>query len=209
MEDILDEPEILQKNNMFFTIWTKTTDTFKYILKNCPKKYVRSIIIWYGVSNAIDINLQMASIRHRSYSMSIIIAGSLLGWLVSWLIVYINAALMSWTGKWIGGRADTKQFITVSAWSLIPAICSVFPFSIQAILYNSVPISHQNVIMKIFYAPIRAVRIVLGIWSIVIFVKGTAVLQDFTIRKAILNTFLALLIIAVPVISLLAFNFFS
>jgi len=39
-----------------------------------------------------------------SFSMLIIIIGSLAGWLVSWLLVYLNSLLMSWTGKWLGGR---------------------------------------------------------------------------------------------------------
>ena len=210
MEDILDEPEIIsQKDNLLFTIWTQTTETYRYILKNRPLKPVNSIINWYGVSVAIRLNLQ-SLIRHNRISILSIIIASVVGWLLSWLIVYIDAFLMSWTGKWIGGRANTNQFVKVSAWSLIPAICSVFPFAIQATLFDtSVPILDQNLTIIIFYYFVVAIKTGLSVWSIVIFVKGTAVLQDFTIRKAILNTVLALLIIAVPVITLLAFNFFS
>src|ERR1700760_3833818 len=104
MEDILDEPEIIShQDNLFFTILTHTTDTFRFILKDYASKYRNLIINWYGVSFGIGLHLE-ALIRHDKFSMLSLIFLSLVGWLLSWFLIYLNSFLMSWTGEWIGGR---------------------------------------------------------------------------------------------------------
>jgi fatty acid desaturase len=110
---------------------------------------------------------------------------------------------MSWSGRWIGGHADMDEFITVSAWSYIPSIASVFPLAVQTIIFGGDSIDmmqNQNELMIFLYYLLMAARFALTIWSLVIFVKGTAVLQEFNYWKAILNVILAALIIFVPVI---------
>jgi len=111
MEDILEEPETIQEKDLFFSIWTKTTQTFTYIFKYCPTKYVDEIINCYGVANALTINLLFLLNRTRfSILFTFIIA--MLGWLLTWLGVYILSSLMSWSGRRIGGRADMEFYLS-------------------------------------------------------------------------------------------------
>lgn len=203
MEDILEEPETILEKDMFFTIWTKPAQTFKYIFKYCPTKFVNGIINSYGVANALAINLVfLLSHTHFSIIFTFIIA--LLGWLLAWLEVYIFSSAMSWSGGWIGGRAAMDQFVTVSAWSYIPSIGSIFPLAVQAIFFNNNDsfnvIESPNLLIIFLYYLLLAIRFGLTIWSLVIFVKGTAVLQEFNYRKAILNVILATVVILVPII---------
>lgn len=203
MEDILEEPpETVLEKNMFFTILTKPTRTFTYIFKYCPTKYVTAIINRYGVANALIINL-LFLLNHTRFSILLMIFIALLGWLFAWLWVYICSSLMSWSGRWIGGHADMDEFITVSAWSYIPSIVSVFPLAVQTIIFGDDSVNileDQNVLMIILYYFLLTARLGFTIWSLVIFVKGTAVLQKFNYRKAILNVILAALIIFIPII---------
>ena len=203
MEDILEEPETIQENSLFLTIWTRSTETFNYIFKHCPTKYVNGIITGYGIANAIILNL-LFFISHISLSISLMVILAPLIWLLTWLGVYLQSVLMSWSGKWIGGRADLDQFVTVSAWSFVPAIASIFPIAIQAIVFDNTysyfQTNEQNVYLIVLYYLILAARTGLTLWSFVIFIKGTAVLQQFSFRKSILNVILALSIIIVPII---------
>lgn len=203
MEDILEEPpETILEKDMFFTILTKPTKTFTYIFKYCPTKYVNAIINRYGVANALAINL-LFLLNHTRFSILWICIIALLGWLFTWLWVYICSSLMSWSGRWIGGHADMDEFITVSSWSYIPAIVSVFPLAVQTILFGRDSIDmteNQNLLITFLFYLLQAARFVLTIWSLVIFVKGTSVLQEFNYRKAILNVILAALVILVPII---------
>jgi hypothetical protein len=203
MEDILEEPEIILEKDMFLTIWTKPTQTFRYIFKYCPTKYVNGIITTYGITNVLIINL-LFLLNHTRFSIILTFIIGLLGWLFTWVWVYIWSSAMSWSGGWIGGRAAMDQFVTVSAWSFIPLIGSIFPLAIQAIIFENTDsinvIETQSVLIKYFYYLLLTVRFILTIWYLIIFVKGTAVLQKFDYKKTALNVILALSIILVPVI---------
>jgi Yip1 domain len=203
MEDILEEPETIVEKDMFFTIWTKPTQTFTYIFKYCPTKHVNAIINIYGVANALAINL-LFLLNHTSFSILLTVITALLGWLFAWLGVYILSSLMSWSGRWIGGHAGMDQFVTVSAWSYIPSIGSVFPLAVEAIIFgNSDSIylmTDQNVVMRFLYYLLLIARVVLTIWSLVIFVKGTAVIQKVNYKKAILNVILVVSVMIVPIV---------
>jgi hypothetical protein len=203
MEDILEEPpETVLEKDMFFTILTKPAQTFRYIFKYCPTKYVHAIINRYGVANALSINL-LFLLNHTRFSIVFFIIIALVGWLFAWIGVYTCSSLMSWSGRWIGGHADMDEFITVSAWSYIPSIASVFPLAVQVIIFGNSDsmnvMENQNRFMIFLYYLLLAARFVLAIWSLVIFVKGTAVVQRFNYKKAILNVILAALVIFVPV----------
>lgn len=109
---------------------------------------------------------------------------------------------MSWSGRWIGGRAAMDQFVTVSAWSSIPSFGGIFPLAIQTIIYGNdsmIGIEHQTLLIFFIYYLLLAARFGLNIWSFVIFVKGTAVVQKFNYKKAILNVVLAVLVILIPI----------
>jgi hypothetical protein len=203
MEDILEEPETIVEKDMFFSIWTKPTPTFTYIFKYCPTKHVNAIIHIYGVANALAVNLVFL-LNHTRFSILLIIITALLGWLFAWVGVYILSSLMSWSGGWIGGHAGMDQFVTVSAWSFIPSIISVFPLAVQAIIFgNSDSIdlmTDQNVIMRFLYYLLMIAGFVLTIWSLVIFVRGTAVIQKLNYKKAILNLILAVSVMIVPIV---------
>ena len=203
MEDILEEPETIVEKDMFFSIWTKPTQTFAYIFKFCPTKHVNGIIHIYGIANALAVNLVFL-LNHTRFSILLIIITALLGWLFAWLGVYILSSLMSWSGGWIGAHAGMDQFVTVAAWSFIPSIVSVFPLAVQAIIFgNSDSIdlmTDQNMIMRFLYYLLMIAGFVLTIWSLVIFVRGTAVIQKLDYKKAILNVILAVSVMIFPIV---------
>jgi hypothetical protein len=201
MEDILEEPETILEKDMVFTILTKPTETFRYIFKYCPTKNVNGIINVYGVVNALAINLQFL-LNQTRFSILLTIIIALFGWLFTWIWVYICSSLMSWTGKWIGGHADMDEFVTVSAWSYIPSIAAIFPLAVETIIFGNGDsmngLENQNVVLIVLYYLMMGLKYGLNIWSLVILIKGTAVLQRFNYKKAILNVILVLLVIFVP-----------
>ena len=202
MEDILEDPETILEKDMIFTIWTKPTETFRHIFKYYPSKHANRIINIYGVVNVIAIHLQFL-LNHIRFGILLTIIIALFGWFFTWIWAYLCSSLMIWTGKWIRGRADLDEFITVSAWSYIPSIAAIFPLAVEAIIFvNSDSINglgDQNILLVLFYYLMMTLRYGLNIWSLVIFIKGTAVVQKFNYKKAILNVILVLLVIFFPV----------
>lgn len=206
MENILDDVELMDEKNLLFSIWTKPTKTFDFILKRCPRKYVNALINCSGLAGALGANVAFL-LNHVQFSIALIILIAGLGWLFAWLWVYLFASLLSWTGRWIGGRGEMDQFVTVLAWSYVPVICSLVPLILEEIAFGegreNIDITGQNIITTGLYYLFLVINTGLSIWSFIILVRGTAVLQKFAIGKTILNIILPVLVILTVILAIL------
>jgi len=200
--DILDQENLLDEKSLLITIWTKPKLTFDFILKYCPKKYVSFLLILSGIVNAVDQNYQHLT-EQRSYSVIIVIIVIVISGIFGWISGYIYAALLSWTGGWIKGKANTDQFITVISWAMVPFICSLILLIPKLLIFGDdlfyIDIHEQSLPKVVAYIIIKLVEALLSIWTLVITIKGIALIQNFNIKKAILNAILALLVIVVPI----------
>ncbi len=200
--DILDEELLVVEDDLLKTIWTKPTLTFQYLFKFCPDKYVTLLLVLSGIVSAFE---RSSKDSHLSPVITFAIA-IIIGGLCGRLFGYISSALLSWTGRWLKGTGTTKEFMTVTAWAMIPSICSLGLVIISMVLTGHVSISldltAQDKTSLILPVLISMGHLALQFWTLVIFVKGIAVVQNFSIKKATLNLFLPMLIIVVPLVIL-------
>lgn len=211
MEDLLKDFEVeitdINSTNLLSKIWVKPKQTLEYILKKDPDKYVTLFLVLGGMVKAID----RASVKNMGDNMStlgVLAIAIATGGLFGWISYYIYAWGMSVTGNWLKGYSEPKEFRTVLAWALVPTICSLILIAPQIAvfgddLFRSTPVNDStfhSVMMGIF----GILEVTLGVWSLVILVKGVALIQKFSIGKSILNIFLPGLVIIVPII-LIAF----
>ncbi|MBV1923632.1 MAG: YIP1 family protein [Flavobacteriaceae bacterium] len=193
----------MKENKLLQTIWLKPTQTLKFILEHCPDKFVTGFLILGGVSRAIDraSNKSMGDTMDTWLVLTIaILAGGVFGW-VSY---YIYAWAMSYTGKWLKGKAESDKFKTILAWSLVPTIASLLLLVPELIIFGDdlfrSEISNNSDTFIYSYVFFALLEVLLAIWSIVILVKGISIIQNFTIGKSILNMFLPGLVILIPII---------
>ena len=116
--------------------------------------------------------------------------------------VSVYAWALSLTGDWIGGRAKSESYLTVLAWSNVPSALSLI-FYIPIVLFFgkdiiNTDIEFENILAEIAFAVLGLAAVILGIWSLVILVKGIALIQDFSIGQAILNALLPVIIVLIP-----------
>jgi hypothetical protein len=204
----LDEklPEIAHENHLL-TIWTRPQQTLQYILTYSSEKYVIPLFVLGGIARAID----RASVKNLGDTMSTAAVLGLsvtMGAIFGWVVYYIYAALLSYTGKLIKGSADSEQFRTVLAWATVPTIFSLFLLVPQLLIlggdiFRSEP-EHTGTFIDIMWMVFGLMEITLAIWSITISVKGIALIQRFSSGKAFFNLVLPALVIVVPLL-LIAF----
>jgi hypothetical protein len=135
----------------------------------------------------------------------IILVCLFVGGLFGWITNYIYAALMSWTGKWLKGNANTNSIIRVLAHATIPSILSL-PLLIPQIGIYGVELFKSNgditsahwMSNVIFYGSL-SLNFVFGIYTIVLLVIGISEVQKFSIGYSILNLFLPILVLMVPI----------
>lgn len=193
----------ITEDNLIYKIWIKPTTTLAYILKNCPDKFMVPLMILGGITRAIDrASTQNMGDKYSIFYILIItiVAGGLFGW----ISYYFYAWLLEITGKWLKGKADYEEFKTVIAWSLIPSICSLV-LLIPEILIFGVDIfksdmSDTGVVSIMLMVLFGLVEITLGIWTLIIFVKGVSLIQNFNTWKAILNMILPVFLILIPIL---------
>jgi hypothetical protein len=200
--DILDQENLLDEKDLLITIWTKPKLTLEFILKYCPKKYVTSLLILGGMVNALNQNYQHLILHRWFYSILILTIVMILGGLFGWIFSYLYAALLSWTGGWIQGKANTDQFMTVLSWAMVPSICTFILLLPKLLFFGDGLLdidSHEQSFSRIAaYVIIVLSELFLSIMTLVISIKGIALIQNFSIKKAIWNAVLPLLVLVIP-----------
>lgn len=210
-EDLIREEESpqLSDREIFTEIWTSPRKVFKYINDNSYDKFLYILLILAGISRAFD----QASTKGLGEIMSLgavlaicIVLGALLGW----ISFYIYAALLSWTGKWIEAKGNTDSLLRMSAYAMIPSIAAMILVIPQIILFgneifkNEMDIYSSGDIGEVSFYIFVLFEVILGLWTIVLFVIGVSEVQKISIGKSILNLLLPLLVIFIP-IAMIAF----
>lgn len=112
--------------------------------------------------------------------------------------LYINSAVIRWTGKWLGGRASAKNIRTATAWSFVPILWASLlwmPF-LALTCQQLLPIGWSDNPTLVALSLIQGGA---GIWTFFIFLQGLSLVQRFSVWKAFGNTLLAWLIMAIPI----------
>lgn len=183
----------IHKGNLFLKIWTQPTATFQFIFKNQPEKYIHIFLILGGITNALN----KAADNGLGETMSItgiLVTSILAGGAIGWAIYLVIAWLLSFSGSFINGKATANQFQIVIGWALLPHIANLLLLPIYLFVFGTDYFKGDLDEMTVgqtrsLYA-LALVSIILEIWSLIIMVKGTAIIQNFSIGKAVLNVLL-------------------
>lgn len=194
----------ISEENLLFTIWFKPKSTLEYILKFCPDKFVIPLLILGGISRAFD----QASNKNYGDSQSLfsviflaIIGGGLFGWISYYLYIW----LLDVSGKWLQGKGSFSELKTITAWSLVPSIFSLVFLIPEIILFGidlfRSEMSGANGIKESILYILGLLEFTCGIWTLVIFIKGVSIVQDFSTSKSILNAILPLFMLLILILS--------
>lgn len=203
---------IISNKTLVLGIWTKPKQTFEYILKQNPNKFVILLIVLGGIVSAID-RASTKGMGDKMSTASVLLFALIGGALFGWITYYLYAFFMSFTGKWIKGKAEAPQFRTVIAWSLIPSVASLILLIPELLVFGDdlfkSELSSNELWYVLLYSFFGLVELVLGIWTLIILVKGVSIIQDFGIGKSILNVLFPgilllglVALIAIPIILL-------
>ncbi len=176
-------------------------ETFSYLLKNSTSRYINLLFILGGVVRSIDSISNPEALENQKL-VSVLFGAIVTGVIFGWISFFLFSALIRWTGEWLHGKATFRKLRTVIAWSLLPSVCTlviVLPqifFFGRAFLLSDWPSFELWELILILVLFI--IKLLLGLWSIVLMVMGVAHVQGFTIWKAVLNMLLPVTVLALP-----------
>lgn len=118
------------------------------------------------------------------------------------------SVLLWWTGSWLGGETRLNMIRAALAWSCLPIICYSILWIPKYLLLGDVLFESRVVILgsrgHLLIVGFNVLRLMIVIWSIVIFLNCLSEVQKFGMLKAITNSFLAASTLVLAVLFLAA-----
>ena len=130
-----------------------------------------------------------------------VVMAVIFGGLFGWITTYVYASLISFTGRWLDGKAKTHRILRTLVYANIPFVCSISIHIIQLFLIKDDVLNtsfSENEQLVVHYIAI-AIKAILTLWTVVLYVIGIAEVQEFSIMSAILNLVAPILMILIPI----------
>ncbi|AZA51971.1 Yip1 family protein [Chryseobacterium sp. G0201] len=203
--DEFEKYEALSDKDIFTKIWLEPRRIFKYINDKEYEKYFYILVFFAGMVRAFD----RASLKNMGdkTSLFVIIASCvLIGGFLGWLSYYIYAALLSWTGKWLGGIGNTSSLYRIIVYAMIPSILSLILLIPEIAIYgndvfkDNSDLVNSGIVGNIIFWLSIFFEFSLSIVTFVFMMIGVSEVQKFSLGKAFLNLLLPLLVFIVPIL---------
>jgi hypothetical protein len=120
-----------------------------------------------------------------------------------WINLSVWSWFVSWVGKWFKGQGSFTTVRSAYAWSCVPLIINVPLWLLMVALFGhqlflNFPNAHlmpNGEVLLLFI--ILVIKVILAVWSLVIYLNALAEVQKFSILRAILNVVVSGVILGV------------
>ncbi len=190
--------------DIFKGVLFKPRDTYNFLVGQNYQKWVLILILLGGISGVLgDTSSEGYGDNLPIYG--VILVSIIMGVLFGWLGYYLYALMLSWTGSWLKGEADSDRLLLVIAYAQIPIIFTIVLFILQLCIYQSSEFTYDEIVQlelgqRSLLIVLIALELILSVWSMVLAVIGVSVAQDFSILKSILNLILPSIVVGIPII---------
>ncbi|NGX39968.1 MAG: hypothetical protein KR126chlam1_01308 [Chlamydiae bacterium] len=202
--------------NPWLKIWVNPRETIQKIVEYNPKHRFVILSFLYGLPMVLHI-AQGLSLTETLSILGIVIAALVVATFAGMLGIVVASALITWTGKWIGGKAGFQHVRSAVAWSNVPNIFSIVIWAFLICTF------HDRIFLDTFNEQAFAGRElaivstalflqgVLAVWSFVILVKGIGQVQGFSAWKGVLNVLIPFFLVGIVIwmISWLSWTIFG
>jgi hypothetical protein len=188
------------EHNPWLTIWTRPRETMARIAAENPNRSLWLLAGIYGFCSLMNL-FQSIELGSAMGTAGIVI----LGFLIAPFWGYLNFSIWSWfvffVGKWFKGQGHFSTVRSAYAWSCVPVIVNIPLWLLMVALFGhqlflNFPDAHLLPSgMVTFLFVILIVKVVLAVWSLVIYLNALAEVQKFSILRAILNVVVAAVVL--------------
>lgn len=188
--------------NPWTHIWTHPRETIRSIVDFNPKHRFFLLSFLHGLPTLFYFAQDMS--MGGTFSLfGIILASIILAIFIGMLSITIGAALIYWTGKWIGGQGTFYPIRAAVSWSNVPNIVIIAIWAVLIFLFRNQlflkgfpqeTLSTPNLLLVMI---LLLAQFAMSVWAIVILVKELAEVQGFSAWKGLLNVVIPIAIVFV------------
>ena len=190
--------------NPWLDIWLEPRATIRQIISFDPK-YRFILLSWiYGLPMALNF-AQSSSLIESLPLWAILIAALVISPFIGALGITVGALLLTWTGKWIGGKGAFNHVRAAVAWSNVPNVVTIALWVVLLAVFGNQVFSngfsdaafvgYQAGVIFIAFL----VESIVTIWGFIILLHTLGEVQGFSAWKALLNVVIPLVIIVAAI----------
>ncbi len=191
----------------FFTIWTEPRATIRRIVDSDPTRHVLVLAAFAPSFAALESQWSKALGNSGNVStlwpiavvFSVVVAS-----LVGIAVLYLNGAVLRWSGALLGGIATSTEVRAAAAWSQIPSI-TAGAITLAALLTGAIAPLQTGSSGALKATPqlveLGLLNGILGIWGFVVSLKCLAEVHRFSAWRALGAVLIPLVIVVAIVIA--------
>jgi hypothetical protein len=189
----------------FVSMWLNPRDTVRGIMQRDPTYLVLPLAAAGGVLQALDraSGKNAGDILSLPALLALMIPLGAIGGLIG---LYFGAALLHFTGKWIGGTGTPENIRASIAWGTIPALWGgllwipIILLTGRAMFMSDLEGSGASGSMLLIAGGCLIVQAGAALWSVFTGLHSLGEAQGFSAWKALTNGVLAGLVVIVPIV---------
>jgi hypothetical protein len=168
-------------------------------------RYTWPFFVLMGISGKLGAKLFILADSRNEIFLQLsgyVVWGALVGWVGCWIFTM----LISVTGKWLDGRADSDELFDITSYAAIASVITLLSTIICLYLLRHAGYTddkYPHTWDNIFYRIARAhhyINSAAGFYGFILLVIGVSVAQGFSIATGFINVLLPVLITAAAVI---------
>jgi hypothetical protein len=186
----------------WLSIWTEPRATIRQIVVENPNRSLWFLATIYGFCSLLNLFQSMA-LGSTLSSLGILALALIFAPFWGYINFTIWSLLVSFVGKLFKGQGRFNQIRAAYSWSCVPLVINVplwllmvTMFGHQLFLNYSDAHLLTNIEVGILFA-ILITKVVLAVWSLVIYLNALAEVQMFSVLRAILNVIVAFILLGV------------
>lgn len=192
--------------NPWFQVWIRPRATIQRVVETDRRWLMLSIAGLLGVASSISIILPGFYLVLGWHGL---LLGVPLVMLVGVYALFLSAALVGWTGRWIGGLATDANLRAALACAGIPMVWGLLVWIPRTVWFDSRLVDEPMLIFQegapeatwIWY--VLLFDLILNAWATVLLVKTVAQVQGFSAWRALANLILAVMVVVSPLVLLI------
>ena len=187
--------------NPWVTIWTKPRATIRRIVETDVHYQVTFLAILSGALIWLERRWSNPSTA-AAYPMLVMIA-VVVGAILGIIELYINGALLKWSGAALGGVANYAEVRAALAWSRVPVIVAVSIGVLAILLGTDGPMLGSDREFSGSGASVLLLHAALVLWGFIIMLKCVGEVHRFSAWRALGSILLIVLAIAGVVLAII------
>lgn len=192
----------MSEKSVWLSIWVRPRETIRRIVDQNPKRNLWLLAGIYGFSSLLN-SFQSLSFGSWMGIVPIFILALVFAPIWGYIVFAIWAYIVAFTGRWLKGLGDFQAVRAAYAWSCVPLLIGdVFWIGMMVFLGSSIFMNPPAEQVQpsgpaMFLLSLLLGKMVLSVWSLVIYFNALAEVQQFSVWRAIANVILAGIIVGI------------